>query len=277
MPQDEHRRRAHLEVPCEVTFYPEGNLIQVKQKRFPKIYPLIDETGDAICMINLSKQKKRTRGKIKTFSRGSKQRLMHNLAKVVRHETPLFLTLTYPSSYPTALESKKHLRRFLKRLKRRFGDVLGYLWKLEFQRRGAPHYHLFLWGITGDFGAELRGWIAEAWADVCDMHDENHVKAGTSLEKIRKWQGARSYARKYMGKIDETEREQGIGRVWGMGGKIPISSLLTVPLTPKARHKLLRYLRRRVKTKSLRMRNFVVDDPWRWFSQFQELTDPLPF
>lgn len=56
------------------------------------------------------------------------------------------ITLTY-GDYPTDKISKLHLDRFLKRL-RRFYDKkhpntpFYYLWVLEKQKRGAPHYHI---------------------------------------------------------------------------------------------------------------------------------------
>jgi hypothetical protein len=125
--------------------------------------------------------------------------------------------------------------------------------------------------------ADNRKWIAENWAECCETGDENHIKAGTSLEKIRKWTGVRSYAKKYMGKIDENEREKGIGRVWGFGGEVPYSCCVIVPIENKARFRYLRFLRKRTRTKGKRLRSFIVFDPWIWFKNFQEIADPLPF
>lgn len=57
------------------------------------------------------------------------------------------ITLTYGKDYPSDKISKLHLDHFLKRL-RRFHDKeypntpFHYLWVLEKQKRGAPHYHI---------------------------------------------------------------------------------------------------------------------------------------
>lgn len=256
--EDYRKREAYLPCKTEVEFYYEGNLVRVKQERQKRYYPV------------------KRRGTIKNFSKASRNRLMLKMAKLNREKTPYFLTLTYPSSWPTARESKKHLSSFIKRLKRRYGDDLGYIWKLEFQKRGAPHYHIFLWGIN-DYGKKLMGWIADSWAEVCKIGDENHVKAGTCIQKIRTWKGVRSYSAKYFGKIDENEREKGIGRVWGIGGNVPFSDVVRIEIDPRQRHKLLRYLRKRVRVDSKRMRNFIVENPGVWIKNFRDLVDPVPF
>jgi len=274
--EDEYRRRAYLPCKTEVEFYYEGNLVRVKQKRRKEYYPVIGMDGEIIAYTQLKKKRKKCRGKIKNFSRASRNRLMMKMSKLNRNKTPYFLTLTYPSSWPSVRETKIHLSSFIKRLKRRYGDDLGYIWKLEFQKRGAPHYHLFLWGIN-DYGSELMSWIADSWAEVCKMDDENHVKAGTSIQKIRTWKGVRSYSAKYFGKIDENEREKGIGRVWGIGGNVPFSDVVRMEIDARQRHILLRYLRKRVRVDSKRMRNFIVENPGIWLSNFRELVDPVPF
>lgn len=274
--EDYRKREAYLKCKTEVEFYYEGNLVRVKQKRHKQYYPVLGMNGEIIAYTQLKKKRKKRRGTIKNFSKASRNRLMMKMAKLNREKTPYFLTLTYPSSWPSARESKKHLSSFIKRLKRRYGDDLGYIWKLEFQKRGAPHYHLFLWGIN-DYGKELMGWIADSWAEVCKMDDENHVKAGTSIQKIRSWKGVRSYSAKYFGKIDENEREKGIGRVWGIGGNVPFSDVVRMEIDPRQRHKILRYLRKRVRVDSKRMRNFVVENPGVWIKNFRDLVDPVPF
>lgn len=57
-----------------------------------------------------------------------------------------FLTLTYPSKWqvvaPTSTSAKRHLLALRKRFERQFNRPFFALWKMEFQRRGAPHFHL---------------------------------------------------------------------------------------------------------------------------------------
>lgn len=67
---------------------------------------------------------------------------------------------------PDGKKVKAHLEAFRKRFERRFGTAWGLIWKLEFQKRGAPHIHLFLWNCQDIDPGELRAWIGRAWAEV---------------------------------------------------------------------------------------------------------------
>ena len=57
-----------------------------------------------------------------------------------------------------------------------------HIWKLEFQRRGAPHFHILIAQPSGDLRT-FRAWLSEAWAEVVghtDAHQrELHRRAGT--------------------------------------------------------------------------------------------------
>ena len=54
----------------------------------------------------------------------------------------LFVTLTYRDidGYRA-----RHVAEYVKALKRSVTFELRYVWVLELQRRGAPHYHLVIW------------------------------------------------------------------------------------------------------------------------------------
>lgn len=60
---------------------------------------------------------------------------------------PLFITLTYArvDGY-----RGKHISEWLKRLSTSVRFPLRYVWVLELQRRGAPHYHVVLWVPVGE-------------------------------------------------------------------------------------------------------------------------------
>ena len=65
-----------------------------------------------------------------------------------------FLTLTFPASFPSGLVANHDsLRKYLQ-----FGKRLGYrfIWRLEAQLRGAPHYHILVFkGSADSFDADL--------------------------------------------------------------------------------------------------------------------------
>lgn len=144
-----------------------------------------------------------TRGTITEWSRKSRANMVRCLAQ--RDWQPLamqaghrlaMVTLTYPGEWqkvaPTGLVSKQHLDAFFKWLGRRgWGDGA---WKLEFQARGAPHYHLMLSLPIGkcakyrlDTGRDgsLGELISEAWARIVGAEGDErakHLRAGTRID-----------------------------------------------------------------------------------------------
>jgi hypothetical protein len=104
---------------------------------------------------------------------------------------PAMLTLTYPGDWltvaPNGKAVKSHLKTLRKRYRRAWGHDLACIWKLEFQRRGAPHIHLLMVPPHGVAERHsFRQWISQAWADVVDHPDPQeyarNVGAGTRLD-----------------------------------------------------------------------------------------------
>jgi hypothetical protein len=168
--------------------------------------------------IGLREQPKR--GKITAFSARSRQRLRCKMASVCRKELPYFLTLTYPAEWTWDAELwKRHLKVFSQRFIRRF-PTAGFIWKLEFQQRGAPHFHPFVWGIPESEGPRaIIDFISEAWFEVVGSGDEKHFIAGTRVEKMRSVTAAIRYISGYASKTDQTLVGKKVGRYWGVVGK----------------------------------------------------------
>lgn len=114
---------------------------------------------------------------------------------------PAMLTLTYPGDWltvaPDGETAKRHLRALCKRYARTWGEELIGPWKLEFQRRGAPHFPLsttppmdFTTITDADTGelrrVDFRGWLSITWADIVDHPDpeqrRHHRIAGTGVD-----------------------------------------------------------------------------------------------
>lgn len=154
------------------------------------------------------------RGEVVRLSNASLKRLAF-VANNTHVDLDVMLTLTYPSRWPASgKECKRHLNAMLQWIRRRV-DPFSYLWFLEFQRRGAPHFHLMYAsrGVRLD-AAEVGG----RWASICDMGDENHAAAGTRIEKIRNKNGAGRYCAKYASKAEQKEpptQFRDVGRFWG--------------------------------------------------------------
>lgn len=209
---------------------------------------------------------KAKRGKIIEFTKKSRLRMMRELSKVRRDKMPVFITLTYPAEWE--LDSKlwkRHLDNFLKRLFRKYPNAAG-VWKLEPQKRGAPHFHLLVWNLFDSdqrqaylngkilsAGAirvvkecEFQNWLSEAWYQVVGSGDEKHLRAGTRVEPIKSSQGVMFYASKYIGKEVLPDNWGYTGRWWGIFRRdnLPYGEFVSVLVSPEKAQEFIRYMRR---------------------------------
>ncbi len=157
---------------------------------------------------------------------------------------PYFVTLTYHNAWPKDRQGRKrHLDAFRKRLERVYGQFPA-VWRLEFQKRGAPHYHLLMWLPEPELW-RLRNRISWLWHEVVDPDDMQLLDAGTRVEIPRSWRGVNSYAAKYMGKLEQLQGDTpSVGRFWGTWRRemLPIS-WSTYSLTISGAFRLRRVLR----------------------------------
>ncbi len=139
-----------------------------------------------------------------------------------------FVTLTYPRAFPDAAASKIDLDNVIKRFEREWGRR-SVVWKLEPQRRGAPHFHLaVLMGDQGQLQDEIEWW-AHAWHELVGGGDRHHLRwhlgqftgqKGPCVEVVHDWNGMRGYAGKYLGKLPEFGAGwHEPGRFWGVRGR----------------------------------------------------------
>jgi hypothetical protein len=107
---------------------------------------------------------------------------------------PAMITLTYPGDWelvaPDGASVKRHMVLWRKRFHREYGESARYIWKLEFQRRGAPHVHLWMAPPTrrGRSGQAFRDWLSHAWTNVVAHPDPSerarHLLAGTAVDVL---------------------------------------------------------------------------------------------
>jgi hypothetical protein len=163
------------------------------------------------------------RDRVRGFSRESRTNLLRRLASINRSAFRtfrgriIFVTLTYPHEYPEDPElCKRHLKTLRKRLQREFEPFAAF-WRLGIQRRGAWHFHLILF-VGPSFGPldELRRFLSSSWYEVTGKVSEGHLRAGTSVETIRKWKEVTSYAERYMAKPEVFPEGLLTGRIWGV-------------------------------------------------------------
>lgn len=156
------------------------------------------------------------RGEIENFSKQSRIRLF-KLLHQLKFKRITFVTLTYPAVFPDDVrESKAHLKEYRRRFEILYGKIQT-VWRLEFQERGAPHYHLML--LDAPF-IPIEDW-REIWYNVVGSGDENHRLIGTDVRLVTGSDSpalVASYLGKYLGKVDQSSgdlQKRNVGRFWG--------------------------------------------------------------
>lgn len=135
----------------------------------------------------------------------------------------LFVTLTYEDPYPAdPAVWHRNIRAFIAALERRDGPY-PIIWRLEYQERGAPHFHLIL------FGPEFipYDWITETWRRIALPDATYQGKYATRVEKPRNYRQSCYYLAKYAAKKDKSPAKVAAGRTWGVrrGDLLPITIL----------------------------------------------------
>ncbi len=174
------------------------------------------------------------RGDIEYLSSASRRRLAI-VAANCGVEFKSFITLTYPGKFPCDGKLvKRHFKEIMKSL-RRFLGKFSYLWFLEFQQRGAPHFHIFcsvalpepLQPLSRRSGRVRKvvqihrpwqDWLSGRWFDIVGSGDMRHLRAGCSWEKVEKSDGCARYVAKECYKTFQKvvpENYQSVGRFWG--------------------------------------------------------------
>lgn len=194
------------------------------------------------------------RGKVSEFSAKSRVRLMSIMNRIdfSRRADCVFVTLTYGASWPSPTEAKRHLRAFLKRIKRLRSNASA-LWRIEFQKRGAPHFHVLVYGVR----FIKKEWVKLAWSRVLSgqFHASDGREPFTRIEKIRTATGAMFYLSKYvakhsdgfnyvpyLAKADSAYLDNGsdVGRHWGVEWRdcLPFGKAFVVELTSEVWRRL---------------------------------------
>jgi hypothetical protein len=183
---------------------------------------------------------------------------MRRLRLLVRNSRPTWvgmITLTYPDAYPAVgLAVKRQLNTFLQMLRR---HNVRYVWVLEFQDRGAPHFHILIDAFIG------KTLVAETWYAAVGSGIEKHLKTGTRVEALRSRDGGARYMASYMRKMEQKTVPQEftqVGRFWGATrGVLAIVHQLHVKVKENDARRILRTLRRYYESKC-RQWGFR----WRW-------------
>lgn len=180
----------------------------------------------------------RKKNDIKGFSQNSRRRFVKQLAHINLnfYASPLFLTLTYRNTLPKdSNELRTQLNLFLTKL-RRMNTKFHYVWRLEFQKRGAPHFHLILFpfqNVRKQDVCKYENDIRLAWRSTLKSWDSSMQKYSVRLDKLEGRRNVFSYISKYATKPDETESSTYFGRRFGFSSDINLNPLTSAKLSDR--------------------------------------------
>lgn len=164
------------------------------------------------------------RAEIQSFSDASKRRLRFAALNAFPALVSQF-GMTYHNGDPDGRTCKKHLNAFLVAMRRKFPGV-GFLWLLEFQKRGTAHFHLF---TTLEHNRETGKILGKIWNRIAEPGNGQHLAFHQHPRNFIPWEmESAGYLCKYLDK--EAQKAvpvgfSGVGRFWGNSrGLVPAPS-----------------------------------------------------
>lgn len=236
-----------------------------------------------------------TRGAITEFSRRSRGRLLRLVARLKPEASGLFLTVTYRENMRDHALAKKHLDKLLRWLKYNY-PAGAFLWRMEYQRRGAIHFHLLCFNVqfieAGKVTAYWQNMTGDnSYPDVSEIQNRRKAtyyvskyiaKVADGMDAVPSWllslsvRSARlalaltALARHGFIYVPYLEKSGFVGRFWGVVNRknLPYAPLRSCRIVGGADvlHEMRRYARRYSPKVSKRLQGFslFVDDAERW-------------
>jgi hypothetical protein len=148
------------------------------------------------------------RGEVTGFSRSSQKRMMLLASAWEVQHSLAISTVTYGRNFPDRRSGAEKHRRLLADAMRRDWPSTAALWRLEYQQRGAPHYHLLVDLPQRDLIA-FRQWLAKTWGRIIGFPGR------CQTDFARNSDAARFYLAKEVGKSCQSRSDDN-GRWWGV-------------------------------------------------------------
>jgi len=172
------------------------------------------------------------RDNVTNFSEASKKRLSWIY---MQYDWLSMLTFTYHKDFPSWEHTKDHLDTLLESIRYR---KIKYLWVLEFQRRGFPHFHVWLdrrfkdieeWKDDYDIKTSWRP-IMKNWLKITGQSEDPECSAFSLHQKTyTDWNIF--YHTNYAAKYAEKNQQKGLptgtnffGRWWGSSRNLKIET-----------------------------------------------------
>jgi len=178
-------------------------------------------------------QKTRPRSNITHFSKRARFRLFELLSKIENNLEfpPIFVSLTYHHGHQNDSRStKSHFHNFLVQL-RNYDPGVQFIWRIENQKRGAPHYHLIIFPAKNMRYHNKDSYtptIQRIWHNLADPKSRKHKDYGCKVNTINSYREACIYLSKYIAKVPENEDDIIEGKHWGNSRNLPIKHIKTI-------------------------------------------------
>lgn len=170
------------------------------------------ESGTARAPVNAK------RGQVSGISRKSRYRLIKLLSQINRPDAPTFITLTYREFVEDFEVWKTHLDNFRRSLAYHFPDYCG-VWRLEFQKRGAPHFHILAWLCREMPIAEAESLLSCLWLNAIGQYSKANQEYGCTVEPCTDFRRSAFYLSVYQAKDQQDRDDIVTGREWGVWKK----------------------------------------------------------
>lgn len=207
------------------------------------------------------------RSKVKEFTAAQRRSLRRAAVSFPWDELGrlALVTFTYPDEYPRDMSvvKERHFHVLRMRWRREFGESPRGMWKLEAQRRGAPHLHFFCGLPRGVDVDVFRGWGFRVWTEVtgsdvdwAGVRGSGGFARGDRFNVSEAWYAAEFSAAKvaeyfcrHALKVESAEQNQvpadwvNVGRLWGVVGGRRVSVVRYRLCCPDAAMRVRRVLR----------------------------------
>jgi len=231
---------AAVATPRTLTVYTDGRWIEIKQPSFGAV------SGGG------------QRGAVTTFSPQSRRRFMKKIYILQSSSRCLWITLTQPAAFVGSIGARRMQKLFVARVRRAFPTACG-LWRIQPQKRGAPHFHFMIYGVAFD-GLDVksvRANLSRMWTAVVIGGIENGDKLsarsrgqiaryGCDVAEMNTSDGVQRYASRYLSRTDAAGNAAVVGRQWGAFNRdaLPVSIAETVTVSRAVAQNVVRAARR---------------------------------
>jgi hypothetical protein len=187
------------------------------------------------------------RGRVTSFSAASRRRLRRKLSTLRWSQLPpaRFVTLTLHR-----VPDDWH-RRFSVWLQWLRDNGARYLWRLEAQQRGAPHWHLIVW-CDDATAAGMRA----AWHRTAAAGSRAHHRYGLRVDRLDSYRAVACYVSKYVAKaagpLPDTFRGH---RHWGASRNLPCRAIAEAEISERQYFQLRRIMRGLMRARNRNVRH----------------------